>query len=220
MVEIAGRPAVAYALDSLRAGGVTDVTINLCHKPDVLREFVGDGSRFGVRVRYSLEFPRPLGTAGALGPLKDWLASEEAFVVLYGDVLTDLELAPVLAQHRSARPPANATLVVSRVENPADAGIVDFDADRQIVRFVEKPPGGTVPPPGNIVTKWANAGIYVCGPRVLDYITEQRPLDFAYDVFPAMLAGGCHLAAFPTAAMVLDYGTPERLARARTVMAA
>lgn len=211
MVEIAGTPAVAYALDWLRRSGATDVAINLFHRPDTLRAFVGDGSRFGVRVRYSEEAPRVLGTAGALAPLRDFFLGEEAFVVLYGDVLTGLDLAPVIAQHRSSA--SDVTIVVNRVENRAESGMVVFDARRRIRRFVEKPgPGEPVP------SEWGNAGIYICGPAVLEYASRGSPLDFAYEVFPAMLAEHRRLGAFPTEAVVLEFGSPGRLEKAATAV--
>ena len=206
MVEIAGRPAVAYALEWLHHNGVTEVAINLHHHPDVLQAYVGDGSRFGVSVRYSLEAPRVLGTAGALGPLHDYFRREDAFLVLYGDVVTDLDLGPVLATHRAAK--ADATIVVNRVEDPTQSGMVVFDGGGLILRFVEKPDRQ------HVLSEWGNAGIYLCGRRVLDYIVSIGAQDFAYDVFPKMLADGRKLAAYPTAALVLEFGSIERLKRA------
>ncbi len=206
MVEIGGEPAIAHALRWLRRQGVTDVAINLHAHPDVLRQFVGDGSRFGVQVTYSLE-TEILGTAGALRPLREFLRPANAFVVLYGDVLTDLDLAPVLQAHHAAA--ADATVVLTRVDDPTRAGIVAFDETLRITRFVEKPRADAVFSP------WANAGIYVCGPAVLRYLSPAGAQDFAHDLFPAMLRGGCHLLASPTEEMVLDFGSHERLELAR-----
>ena len=210
MVEIAGRPAVAYALDWLQRNGVTEAAINLYHRPDVLQAYVADGSKFGVSIRYSLEAPRVLGTAGALGPLRDFFQDEDEFLVLYGDVVTDLDLGPVLAKHRAAG--ADVTVVVNRVEDPAQSGMVVFDGDGRILQFVEKPDRRQVP------SEWGNAGIYVCGPRVLDYIGSVIPQDFAYDVFPKMLAAGRKLVAYPTTAHVFEFGSIERLAKARAAV--
>lgn len=212
MVEIDGRPAIAYELDWLRRNEVHDVAINLFHQPEVVRSYVADGGSVGMRVRYSLEAPRVLGTAGALGPLAEFFVGEEAFVVLYGDVLTDLDLAPVLDQHRAMR--ADATMVVNRVENPAESGMVLFDSGRRVQRFVEKPR------PGTEVGEWANAGIYVCGPAVFGYAARRLPCDFAYDVFPEMLAEGRVLGAFPTDAAVVEFGSPPRLERAAAAVRA
>ena len=207
MVEIGGEPGVAHSLRWLRRQGVTDVAINLHHHPDVLRQFVGDGARFGVAVTYSLE-PAILGTAGALRPLTEFFRGAAPFVVLYGDVLTDLDLAPVLQAHQAAG--ADATIVLTRVDDPTRAGIVGFDERLRVTRIVEKPAASEV------FSEWANAGVYVCGPAVLRHVAPAGAQDFARDLFPAMRRDGCHLLASPTEALVIDFGSPERLELART----
>ena len=206
MVDIGGEPAIARALRWLHLQGVTQVAINLHAHPEVLRHFVGDGTRFGVAVTYSLE-TEILGTAGALRPLHDFFRDEDPFLVLYGDVLTDLDLRPVRRAH--AESCADATIVLTRVDDPTRAGIVAFDGDSRITRFVEKPGADEV------FSDWANAGIYLCGPAVLRYATHEGAQDFARDLFPAMLRDGCHLQASPTDALVIDFGSPERLELAR-----
>ena len=202
MVEIAGEPAIAYALTWLRHHGIRDVAINLHHHVDVLRRYVGTGRRFGVQVTYSVE-PELLGTAGALRPLQRFFTGEDSFVVLYGDVLTDLELRPVLAGHASSG--ADATLVLTEVDDPTRAGIVAFDGAHWVTRLEEKPAANAV------FSRWANAGVYVCGPKVLEHVAPEGPQDFVRELFPAMLGAGCRLQAFPTEARVVDYGSPERL---------
>jgi NDP-sugar pyrophosphorylase family protein len=209
MVEIGGEPGVAHALRWLRRQGVTDVAINLHHHPDVLRQFVGDGSRFGLAVTCSFE-PEILGTSGALGPLRDFFRAEDAFLVLYGDVLTDLDLRPVGRAHAASG--ADATIVLCRVDDPTRAGLVAFDGHFRITRLLEKPAAS------DVFSDWANAGIYCCGPAVLRYVSAQGPQDFARDLFPAMLRDGRHLLASPTTARVIDFGAPERLEAARAAV--
>ncbi len=201
MVEIAGEPAIARSLRWLQQQGVTDVAVNLHYRPGVIRKFVGDGARFGVRVRYSLERPI-LGTSGALRPLASFFRNEEVFLVLYGDVLTNLELRPVLCAHEMAN--AVVTIVLTKVEDPTRAGVVGFDSDCFINRFVEKPLHHEV------FSQWANAGIYLCSPTILAYVAAKGSQDFAHDVFPAMLRDGRRLLASPTRALVIDFGSPER----------
>jgi len=94
-------------------------------------------------------------------------------------------------------------------DDPTRAGIVAFDADHRITRLVEKPARHEV------FSTWSNAGVYVCGPAVLDYVTPSGAQDFAADLFPAMLRAGQHLLAAPTDAQVIDFGSPERLQLAR-----
>lgn len=202
MIEIGGEPAIAHSIRWLRREGVSDVAINLHHHPQVLRAFVGDGSKFRLNVTYSVE-RAILGTAGALRPLLPFFQNEAVFLVLYGDVLTNLELSGVSAAHDAAQP--DATIVLTRADDPTRAGIVAFNEDCRITRFVEKPPAGEVFSP------WSNAGIYLCSPKVLEYVPAAGASDFARDLFPMMLGAGCHLLAAPTDALVIDFGSPDRL---------
>jgi NDP-sugar pyrophosphorylase family protein len=203
MVPVAGTPMIAYALAWLRAGGIDTVAVNLHYKPDPIVAFVGDGSSFGLSVHYSRE-PELLGSSGSLVPLRALFAGEAEFVVLYGDVLTDLTLADVLADHRAGG--ADATVVLTTVEDPRRAGMVELDADRWIRRFVEKPAHWDGP------AAWANGGIYVLGPRVLEFLPAGGAHDFAFDLFPAMSAAGARLRGYPSDAVILDIGSHERLA--------
>ncbi len=205
MVPVAGCPMVAYALDWLRESGVDSVVVNLHYKPEPLVAFVGDGSRFGLSATFSRE-PELLGSAGALVPLRSFLVDENPFVVLYGDVLTNLRLADVLADHRASK--ADVTVVLTTVDDPKRAGMVELNSERWIQRFVEKPQSWAGPP------SCANAGIYVLGPRVWDFLPLDGFCDFAFDVFPAMLAGGARLRGFPSSDILLDIGSHERLAAA------
>jgi NDP-sugar pyrophosphorylase family protein len=211
MMDIDGQPAVAHSLRWLRRQGIDEVVINLHHHPVVLRDFVGDGSKFDLRVTYSLE-EQVLGTSGALRPLRSVLRDEEVFCVLYGDVLTNLDLRWVRDAHIMSRP--DATIVVTGVDDPTRAGMVVFDDQRRITSFVEKPAADQV------VSEWANAGIYLCGPKVLDYVSAAGPQDFGRDLFPSMLQDGCSLLASPTSAAVIDFGSPERLEDARRAVRA
>ena len=205
MVEIAGEPAVAYALRWLASQGATEVAINLNHHPEMLMDFVGDGARFGVRVTYSHE-PTALGTAGALRPLRTFFEREPVFLVLYGDVLTDLSVQPMLRAHLAAR--ADVTIALHHPDDPTSSGLIDFDQTGRITRFVEKPQ------PSEVFSDWANGGICLCGPAVLEYLGGGTPLDFGTHVFPAMLREGRRLYAHASDATFIDFGTPERLERA------
>jgi NDP-sugar pyrophosphorylase family protein len=200
MVEAAGAPLIAHLLGWLRRNGVDEVAINLNYKPAPLQAYVGDGSSFGVRVRYSLE-PRLLG-------------SQDSFVVLCGDVLTGLDLRPVIEQH--VRHGADVTLVVTEADDPTRCGIVEFDESGTITRFQEKPSREEV------FSTWVNAGIYVCGASVLDALPIPCPIpyDFAQHLFPRMLATGMTVMAFATDTPIFDIGSPERLQAASEALSA
>lgn len=168
-----------------------------------------DGSKFRLKVTYSVERDI-LGTAGALRPLLPFFQGEDVFLILYGDVQTNLELSSVMEAHDAAG--SDATVVLTRADDPTRAGIVAFNEDCRITRFVEKPTGDQV------FSCWSNAGIYLCSPKVLEYLPAEGTSDFARDVFPAMLRDGCYLLAAPTDALVIDFGSPDRLALAAAAM--
>ena len=205
MVPIAGVPMIDFALAWLRRQGVSEVAINVHYKPDRLLEHVGSGERFGLHVTYSHE-GELLGSAGALRPLRGYFVTSTEFVVLYGDVLTDFHLTEALEIHRSRN--ADLTMVLTTVDDPTRAGIAEVDSDGLIRRFVEKPA------PNEIFSSWANAGVYVCGPRVLEFIGETERRDFGRHVIPAMLDAGAVVCGVPTNALVVDIGSPERMSEA------
>jgi mannose-1-phosphate guanylyltransferase len=209
MVPVAGVPMVAYGLAWLRANGVSQVAINTHYKPEPMAEFVGDGSSFGLSVRYSSE-PALLGSSGALAPLRDFFAGEDSFLVVYGDVLTDLVLAPVLTKHRQSG--ADATLVLTRVDDPRRAGMVELDSTGWVRSLVEKPDQWAAGDP------WANAGVYLLGPRVWDFVPSAGFHDFGYDLFPALIAAGGRVLGVRSDAYVVDIGSHERLAAATALV--
>ena len=205
MVPVAGVPMIAYALDWMRANGVTEVAINTHYRPEPLLAFVGDGSAFGVSVRYSPESAL-LGSSGALSPLRPFLEGEEFFVVLYGDVLTDQPLGPVIDAHRRSR--ADATLLLTEVDDPRRAGMVELDAGDRVLRLVEKPPHWPAS------ERWANGGVYLLGPRVWAFGPGSGYHDFGFHLLPAMLAAGARVQGFRSTRTLIDIGSHERLGQA------
>lgn len=207
-----GRPMLAHTLDWLARYGIRDVAINLHHCPDAITGAFGDGSDRGLNITYSLE-ERLLGTAGAARQLASTLR-DGPFVVVYGDVLTDLDLASLLAFHHEraiADPGAAATLALYRVPNPTEVGLVGLDGNGRITRFLEKPR------PEEVFTDLANAGILVVEPAVLDAIPEDRFADFGLDVLPGLLAAGAPLYGWPIPddTYLLDIGSLEKYSQAQ-----
>ena len=209
MVSVAGVPMIAYALDWMRSNGVTEVAINTHYRPEPLVAFIGDGAAFGLSIRYSYE-PVLLGSSGALAPLQTFFRGEEFFVVLYGDVLTNQPLAPVIEAHRQAK--ADATLVLTEVDEPRRAGMVDLDDQDGILRLVEKPRDWPADAP------WGNGGIYLLGPRIWDFAPTTGYHDFGFDLMPALLAAGGRLRGFRSRAALVDIGSHERLAHATNLV--
>ena len=207
MVPIEGRPLLEHTIRWLRDHGVRRVAVNLHHRPESVRDHFGDGSRFGVEISYSEE-PELLGTAGGVKRLEAFF--EDTFLVVYGDVLTDLDLGALVARHRSVGTAVHATLAVDRRPDVAQGGVVVLDADNRIRRFVEKPR------PGEIRSSWVNSGVMVLDRALLARIPAGRFSDFGREVLPAWLAAGVPLYGWPVpgGTFLIDVGTPESYARA------
>ncbi len=178
MVPILNRPVMEHLLNLLRRHGVTEVAANLHYHPEKIRSYFGDGSEFGVELRYNLE-ERLLGTAGGASAFREFLAGS-TFLVMSGDGLTDIDLTAFLAAHRASG--GIATMAVTEVEDPSLYGVVVHDAYRRVVGFQEKPPREEA------LSTLCNCGIYAFEPEILDYIAAGTFVDWAKDVFPALLA--------------------------------
>jgi NDP-sugar pyrophosphorylase family protein len=219
LLTVAGRSILEYILGWLREQGVREVAINLHYRADAVVRALGDGARLGLRIAYSHE-PELLGSAGALRPLAPFLVpagSERPFVAVYGDVLTTLPLAPLLALHERVQP--TMTMAVMDHPRPTEAGIVEFvggedwhggEAGR-VTRIVEKPT------PEQVFSTIANAGVFVFSPSVLDLVPASGTADIARDLIPAVLAAGRPLAAWrvPPESVIWDVGTIDSYRRAQ-----
>jgi mannose-1-phosphate guanylyltransferase/phosphomannomutase len=203
MLPVGGRPILEHLIALLRRYGVVEIAINLHYKPEAILDYFGDGSDFGVSLTYSYE-ERLLGSAGAARRLA-WFF-DSPFLVLYGDVLTDLDLSALVNRHRATG--AVATLALYRVPDPSRCGIVELAEDNRIVRFVEKPP------PDDLFSDLANAGIYVLEPSVLADVPAGQPFDFGHDLFPRLLGRGLPLYGFCLPGYLLDIGSIERYRQA------
>lgn len=212
MIPVGDRPLLAHTVGWLRSHGITEIALNLHHRPESITTYFGDGSAFGVQTTYSHETAL-LGTAGAARRLAAFL--DEPFVLVYGDVYTNLDLGRLAAVHARHRPACRMTLALYRVPNPAECGLVETDAGGRVLRFVEKPPAAEV------FTDLANAGIALVEPEVVGEIAGDRPSDFGRDVIPRLLGSGQTVAAEPIGPgeFVIDIGTPAGLARAQAAWA-
>jgi NDP-sugar pyrophosphorylase family protein len=186
MVPIGGRPILSYNLAILAAAGFDDVVINLHAFPEVVREYVGDGSHWGIHVTYSEE-PQLLGTAGALVPVID-LFRQGTFAIVFGDNLTELNLAEMLAFHRATG--GVATIAVWERDDVSQSGVAELSDDARVLQFIEKPQ------PGKTDSHWVNAGVIIAEPALLTLVPRDHPSDLGRDVLPAMIAHGMEVAAY------------------------
>ncbi|MCL4514822.1 MAG: sugar phosphate nucleotidyltransferase [Firmicutes bacterium] len=176
MVPIMNRPMLEHIILLLRQHGITEIAVTLCHLPEVIQDYFGDGGRWGVNLRYYLE-ETPLGTAGSVHNADDFL--DETFLVISGDALTDFDLTRAVQYHRERR--ALATLLLTRVESPLEYGVVMTEADGRIRQFYEKPGWSEV------FSDTVNTGIYVLDPEIFNFFRKGQPFDFSKDLFPIFL---------------------------------
>lgn len=176
MMPLANRPMMEHIVDLLKQHGFDEIVVTVAFKANHIRNWFGDGSEFGVRMVYATE-DTPLGTAGSVRNAMDELT--ERFLVISGDVLTDLDLTKIVEAHDEKN--AIATIGLIRVENPLEFGIVITKEDGSIERFLEKPGWGQV------FSDTINTGIFVLEPEIFDYIEPDVPVDFSSEVFPALL---------------------------------
>jgi len=197
MAAVANRPLMEHIIRLLARQGFTTACATLHYLADEIESYFGDGSAFGISMRYSVE-DSPLGTAGSIKRLESEL--RETFLVISGDALTDFDLASAVAFHQQRG--AAATIVLARVAQPLEFGVVITDGETgRIARFLEKPGWGEV------FSDTVNTGIYVLEPEVLKRIQPGQPTDFSRDVFPAMLEEGAPLYGYVASGYWSDVGT-------------
>jgi NDP-sugar pyrophosphorylase family protein len=200
IVPIFDRPFLHYQLDLLRqVPEIDEVVLSLNYQPRRIEEIFGDGGDSGLTIRYVVE-PAPLGTAGAVRYAGESL--HESVVVFNGDVLTQVDLAAVIALHRERR--AKATIVLTPVENPSAYGLVETDARGNIQRFLEKPK------PDEITCDTINAGIYVLEPDTFDRIPKDTPWSIERSFFPSLIERHETFVAYVYRGYWIDIGTPEK----------
>lgn len=177
MMPLVNRPMMEHIVGLLKRHGFDDIVVTVAFMANAIRTYFGDGSEFGVQMRYATE-ETPLGTAGSVRNAMEFL--DERFLVISGDVLTDIDLTAIVEYHAERQ--AMATIGLAHVENPLEFGIVITREDGTIERFLEKPTWGQV------FSDTINTGIFVLEPEIFDYIDADRPVDFSSEVFPKLLA--------------------------------
>ena len=180
MVPILNRPVMEHLLRLLRRHDVTEIAANLHYHPEKIRSYFGDGAEFGVDLRYNLE-EHLLGTAGGADAFREFLCGS-TFLVMSGDGLTDIDLSAFLSAHRASG--GIATMAVKEVDDPSLYGVVVHDDQMRVVGFQEKPPREEA------LSTLCNCGIYAFEPQIFDYIEPGTFVDWARDVFPALLEDG------------------------------
>jgi histidinol-phosphate phosphatase family protein len=201
MIPIAGKPLLEHQIELARAHGFTDVLLFVHYRAELIQEHFGDGSRFGLRVRYIVE-TEPLGTTGATLAGFDQLA--ERFAMMYGDTMVNVDLTRLWTAHETSG--ADATLFLHPNNHPLDSDLVEMDAADWVTAFHNRPHA-----PERFFQNLVNAGLYVFEKRALEPWRENKqPMDFGKDLFPAMLRRGAKLLGYNSPEFIKDIGTPAR----------
>jgi mannose-1-phosphate guanylyltransferase len=198
MLPIVHRPMIEHVIGHLVDHGVDDVVLSLGYQPDGFRDAYPRGRCVGATLHYAIE-PEPLDTAGAIRFAALDAGIDERFLVVNGDVLTDLDITAFVAFHDARA--AEGTIALHPVDDPSRYGVVLTDARGRVTAFVEKPPRGEV------ASDLINAGTYVLEPSVIDRIPPGRRVSVERETFPTMVADG-GLYARADGCYWIDTGTP------------
>ena len=198
LIPIIHKPMILWNIELLKEYGIIDIAINTHYMATQIKEYLDNGKRYGVNILYSYE-KELLGTAGALKNFKDFF--NDTFVVLYGDVISKINLKELIKFHKKNN--AIGTLVVHKTDHPEDSDIVCVDKNNKIINTFHKSGKGGFGTLGN-------AAMYILEPEVLNYI-DSTPCDFFKDIFPQILKDGKKLMAYDTKEFIKDAGTPNRI---------
>ena len=200
LFPIVNKPLLQWTFEKLAENGVDEVilAVNKLTKFHIRQQRL---SKCGLTVKYSLDPPKiPLGTAGPIKKAEKLLGREEPFLVLNGDLITEINYREMLAAHVEGK--SVATIALHEAEDPSRYGVAELAGENRIKRFIEKPPKGTEP------TKLINAGVYVLSPKIFDYIPSGKAVSMEREVFPR-LAEENTLYGHKVSGLWIDIGRPE-----------
>jgi mannose-1-phosphate guanylyltransferase / phosphomannomutase len=203
MIPLADRPVMEQIIEHLKQHGITEIVVTLQYLANIIQDYFGDGSAFGVHIDYVVE-ETPLGTAGSVKNAESLL--QEPFLVISGDALTDINLRAVQRFHQEKN--ALCTITLTRVPDPLEYGVIITDDQQHVTHFLEKPSWGQV------FSDTVNTGIYVLDPRIFAYMEKGKPADWSKDVLPSMLACGEAIYGFVADGYWTDVGSFTEYMRA------
>lgn len=200
MVRLAGKPIVQYQVELCARFNIEEIIFIVNHLGSAIEEYFGDGSDFGIPISYYHE-EKPLGTVGGLVEVKDQLS--EDFLVLYGDVMMEMDLDRLVRFHREKK--SEATLVVHPNDHPFDSDLIEMNEEQRIVNVLPKPH-----PEGLRYHNMVNAAVYLFSPLIFKHLKRGKKADFGRDVFP-MIYNEVRMYGYNTPEYLKDMGTPDRL---------
>ena len=195
MVPILDKPVMEHIINLVRSYDIKDIAVTMAYLPSIIINHFGDGSDWDVNLNYYTE-DIPLGTGGSVLNAEDFL--DDTFIIISGDALTDIDLKEAIDFHRKKG--SKATLVLKKVANPLEYGVIITDYEGKIIRFLEKPSWGEV------FSYTINTGIYVLEPEVLNYYKKGDNFDFSKDLFPKLLNDNIPMYGYVSNAYWNDIG--------------
>lgn len=210
LIPIDGKPVLEYQIELLKKNGLCDITIFINHLGHIIKEYFGDGEKWGVNISY-FEESYPMGTSGGIVEVKEQI--NEDFLVLYGDLLLNIDLKRLIGRHKENKRHDNncvGTLLVHPNNHPFDSDLVEVDERNRITAFLSKPH-----PADLLYRNLVNAAVYVLSPEICNLIPKGASSDFGKNIFPRIVIDGNYsLYAYNSPEYLKDMGTPERLMQA------
>ncbi|UCC80103.1 MAG: NTP transferase domain-containing protein [Candidatus Zixiibacteriota bacterium] len=198
MVPLVGRPVMEHIVILLKKHGITDILAILYFQSEQIRLYFGNGKKWGVKFDY-VTAEADFGTAGSVKNAENFL--DDRFIIISGDVVTDFDISQAIEFHEGKK--ADATMVLTPVEDPVSYGIVITSKSGKITRFLEKPSWGKV------FSDTVNTGIYILEPGVLKMIPPKTEFDFSKNLFPLMLSKKRKLYGYVASGYWKDIGNIE-----------
>ncbi|MCX7744392.1 MAG: HAD-IIIA family hydrolase [Flavobacteriales bacterium] len=200
MLSLLGKPLLEYQVELLREYGITEIWILVNYLKDAIIQYFGNGAAWNVSIQY-YEETEPLGTTGGIKAIESQLTDD--FLVLYGDVMVNMNLNRLIHFHQTQK--ADATLVLHPNDHPFDSDLVELNQQKRITAFHPKPH-----PEDEYFRNLVNAGLYVLSPKILNALPQGIARDFGRDIFPSIVST-YYLAGYNTTEYLKDMGTPDRL---------
>jgi NDP-sugar pyrophosphorylase family protein len=198
MLHFRGKPILQYNIELCRAFGITEIHVNTHHLPEIIKNYFGDGSKFGVNIHYSYE-PILLGTSGALNNFRQYL-KDDSFFVVYGDNYSDYDLHLLEKTYLAKR--SVGVIAFYYRDDVSQSGVAELSKDGRVMRFIEKPQEGATQ------SHWVNTGIYLLNPDILKYIPNGFS-DFGKDIFPRLIRENVPLYGVCSDTKLMPFDTPE-----------
>lgn len=199
MLPIVNKPMMEHTMMTLRDLGITEFIVLLYFKPEIIKDYFGDGSNFGIKITYVVP-DDDYGTAGAVKLAQEYIGDDN-FIIISGDLVTDFDFQKIFDYHAEKK--SKLTITLTSVDNPLEFGVVIANDDGKIEKFLEKPSWGEV------FSDTINTGIYIIEPEILEYIPRNENYDFGKDLFPSLMREGIDLMAGHAQGYWRDVGNPE-----------